>query len=237
MLLRSRCLPAVGERARNQLSFIDRELKRVRSSSGSLLMGALLPCTIFTQRSDCKQLKPMGRRIMNRAFISLISASESTSAIMVTHDLDEAMKMGDRVGVLVAGRFVQIDTPEHLFDNPLSVFVAKALPDLLVIEGSIVGQHQVQTGLGVLQIDTSQIDFQIGRSVKLGFRSRDVNLDTKGTSCVVLDIRFVSGRCLVLLRAVDTDERFSVQSNKFHGLSVGQSASIKFATTKPYIYY
>ena len=163
--------------------------------------------------------------------------SESTSAIMVTHDLDEAMKMGDRVGVLVAGRFVQIDTPEQLFDNPLSVFVAKALPDLLVIEGSIVGQHQVQTGLGVLQIDTSQIDFQIGRSVKLGFRSRDVGLDTKGTSCVVLDIRFVSGRCLVLLRAVDTDERFSVQSNKFHGLSVGQSASIKFATTKPYIYY
>ena len=163
--------------------------------------------------------------------------SEGTSAIIVTHDLSEAMKLGDRIGVMVDGQFVQVDTPEKVFDNPLSAFVAEALADLLVIEGKVAGQHQVKTGVGVLSVDMSHMDFQPGRSVKLAFRVRDVAVDAKGASCTVQDIRFVSGRYLVNLKVADSEECFSVQSNKFHGMSIGQPASIKFATTKPYIYY
>ncbi len=163
--------------------------------------------------------------------------SEGTSAIIVTHNLNEAMKLGDRVGVLVDGQFVQVDTPENIFEKPRSAFVAEALNDLFVIEGKVTGQHQVETSVGILSVDMSHMDFQVGKSVKLAFRVRDVIVDAKGSSYTVQDIRFVSGRYIVMLKVSDSEERLSVQSNKFHGLSIGQSASIKFATTKPYIYY
>ena len=178
---------------------------------------------------------PLRNQLIEDARLNL--KSEGTSAIIVTHDLNEAMKLGDRVGVMVDGQFVQIDTPENVFDRPLSSFVAEALSDLLVIEGKVAGQHQVKTGIGILRVDMSHLDFQPGKSVKLAYRVRDVTVDAKGTSCAVQDIRFVSGRYIVMLKVSDSEECFSVQSNKFHGLSIGQSASIKFATTKPYIYY
>ena len=40
--------------------------------------------------------------------------SENTSALVVTHDLDEAMKLGDRIAVLVDGHFVQAVSYTHL---------------------------------------------------------------------------------------------------------------------------
>ncbi len=47
-----------------------------------------------------------------------------TSAIFVTHDQHEALLLGDRVGLLCAGRIEQVDTPEGIFHNPRSRFVA-----------------------------------------------------------------------------------------------------------------
>lgn len=178
---------------------------------------------------------PLRNQLIEDARLNL--KSEGASAIIVTHDLNEAMKLGDRVGVMVDGQFVQVDTPENVFDKPLSAFVAEALSDLLVIEGKVAGQNQVKTPIGVLRVDMSHLDFQPGKRVKLAFRVRDVTVDAKGASCTVQDIRFVSGRYIVMLKVSGSEECFSVQSNKFHGLTIGQSASIKFATAKPYIYY
>ncbi len=45
-------------------------------------------------------------------------------AILVTHDPDEALEMGDRIAVMDAGRVVQFDTPQVLYDQPVSEGVA-----------------------------------------------------------------------------------------------------------------
>ena len=64
--------------------------------------------------------------------------------VYVTHDQIEAMTMADRIGVLRAGRLVQVGTPREIYETPYNVYVASRLGspamnllpgDLLPVEG------------------------------------------------------------------------------------------------------
>ena len=46
------------------------------------------------------------------------------TALFVTHDMTEALLLGDRVAVLNEGRLVQVGTPEELLRNPANAYVA-----------------------------------------------------------------------------------------------------------------
>ncbi len=45
--------------------------------------------------------------------------------VFITHDINEAFKLGDRVGILRDGRMVQIDTPENMLSNPADDYVRR----------------------------------------------------------------------------------------------------------------
>jgi ABC-type Fe3+/spermidine/putrescine transport system ATPase subunit len=51
----------------------------------------------------------------------------ATSFILVTHDQEEALAMADRIGVMQAGRMVQVGTPAELYERPNCRFVAEFL--------------------------------------------------------------------------------------------------------------
>jgi iron(III) transport system ATP-binding protein len=53
-----------------------------------------------------------------------------TSAILVTHDRDEALLVGDRVAVMRAGTILQVDRPEQVYEAPVDRFVAGFLGDV-----------------------------------------------------------------------------------------------------------
>jgi multiple sugar transport system ATP-binding protein len=61
-----------------------------------------------------------------------------STALFVTHDQSEAMVVGDRVAVLNEGRLEQVGTPDEVYDNPASRFVASFVgsPPMNVLEGS-----------------------------------------------------------------------------------------------------
>lgn len=58
-----------------------------------------------------------------------LQALRRVACIYVTHDYAEALSLGDRIGVLGAGRLVQTGTPEEVFEHPASLFVARHLGD------------------------------------------------------------------------------------------------------------
>lgn len=68
-------------------------------------------------------------------------------AIWVTHDQEEALSVGDRVGILNGGEIKQIDTPEVCFSVPANRFVARFLGEASFLPGQLKGQ-QVATSLG-----------------------------------------------------------------------------------------
>jgi putative spermidine/putrescine transport system ATP-binding protein len=60
-----------------------------------------------------------------REEIRRIQIAVGTTTLFVTHDQEEALAMGDRVGVMSAGRLEQIAPPEELYERPRTAFVAE----------------------------------------------------------------------------------------------------------------
>lgn len=70
-------------------------------------------------------------------------------AIWVTHDQEEALSVGDRIGVLKDGKLEQIGTPENCFSEPQNRFVARFLGDASFLPGRLdSGSNIVATALG-----------------------------------------------------------------------------------------
>jgi osmoprotectant transport system ATP-binding protein len=68
-------------------------------------------------------IDPITRDRLQNDFLRLHSEIRKT-IIFVTHDIDEAIKMGDRIAIMRAGHLVQLDTSDQLLANPTDDFVA-----------------------------------------------------------------------------------------------------------------
>ncbi len=74
-------------------------------------------------------LDPLIRTEMQDELISLESKVKKT-ILFITHDLDEALKMGDRIVLMKDGAVVQIGTPENILAHPADDYVAKFLENV-----------------------------------------------------------------------------------------------------------
>tara|TARA_Y100001933_G_scaffold202068_1_gene203781 strand:- start:298 stop:1371 length:1074 start_codon:yes stop_codon:yes gene_type:complete len=71
-------------------------------------------------------IDPINRGTIHNTFLGIQEELKKT-IVFVTHDMQEAVKLGDRVAILNQGRVVQFDTPEQILSNPESDFVAELL--------------------------------------------------------------------------------------------------------------
>ncbi len=69
--------------------------------------------------------------------------------IYITHSLEEAMVMSDRIGVMRAGRLVQVGTPEEIYNRPVDRFVCEFLGEVNVIEVAKAAADAPWRGLDV----------------------------------------------------------------------------------------
>ena len=67
-------------------------------------------------------LDPITRASLQDEFLRLLYELRKT-IVFVTHDIDEALKMGTRIAILRAGRLVQFDRPEAILAHPADSFV------------------------------------------------------------------------------------------------------------------
>ncbi len=74
-------------------------------------------------------LDPLIRRDMQDELLDLQQRLEKT-IIFVTHDLDEALKLGDRIALMKDGAIVQIGTPEEILTNPENAYVERFVADV-----------------------------------------------------------------------------------------------------------
>lgn len=73
-------------------------------------------------------LDPSLRRHLRRD-VTRILRELQTTAIMVTHDTDDALHVGDRVAVLRQGKFEQLGTPHEVYHHPTSAYSARLFGD------------------------------------------------------------------------------------------------------------
>jgi len=74
-------------------------------------------------------LDPLIRKEMQDQLMDLQATMHKT-IIFITHDLDEALKIGDRIAIMKDGLIVQIGTPEEIMTNPADDYVKKFVEDV-----------------------------------------------------------------------------------------------------------
>lgn len=104
----------------------------------------------------------------------------NTTALLVTHDQQEAFAVADIVGVMKDGRLEQWDTPYELYHRPQTRFVADFIGQGVFIPGEIVAAGSVRTELGVVRANGNG-QWQTGRQVDLLLRPDDVIHDDAST--------------------------------------------------------
>jgi len=67
-------------------------------------------------------LDPVARGLLQAEFRQILKRVRKT-VVLVTHDLDEAARLSDRIAIMNAGRIVQYDTPNALLSRPADAFV------------------------------------------------------------------------------------------------------------------
>ena len=72
-----------------------------------------------------------------QAELKELQARLGTTFVMVTHDQDEAMGLADRIGLMRAGRLVQVGTPREIYEEPADRFVAGFLGAANLLEGTV----------------------------------------------------------------------------------------------------
>jgi len=92
-----------------------------------------------------------GLRATVRADVQRVLRHAGTTALLVTHDQDEALSMADVVAVIREGRIGQSGTPQELYEHPVDPAMAEFLGDANLIRSSVDGAL-ASTPLGVLPL-------------------------------------------------------------------------------------
>lgn len=75
-------------------------------------------------------------RVKIREEIKKIQKNLGITTIMVTHDQEEALVMGDKIAIMKDSRIVQVDKPNEIYNKPKNQYIAKFMGDLNVIESN-----------------------------------------------------------------------------------------------------
>jgi multiple sugar transport system ATP-binding protein len=113
-------------------------------------------------------------RVQMRAEVARIQRHLNVSTIYVTHDQVEAMTMGDRVTVMRSGVLQQVDTPQHLYDNPDNIFVAAFIGSpAMNLYDAVVGEGARSLKLGSQTIDLPD-SVRVKRPALTSYAGKDV---------------------------------------------------------------
>ncbi|WP_245243009.1 ABC transporter ATP-binding protein [Pararhodobacter sp. SW119] len=90
-------------------------------------------------------------RVETRQEVRKMLKSTGAAGILVTHDQEEALAVADRIAVMDKGRVVQIATPDEIYRNPATEFVANFIGRSNILRGNASGM-QAQTAFGNLPL-------------------------------------------------------------------------------------
>ena len=113
-----------------------------------------------------------------------IQEKTGTTFVIVTHDQEEAMTVASRVAVMDQGKLMQVATPDRIYENPNSVYVADFIGDVNIIQG-----RATSTGEDTYRIDwaegqpsltaTSANHFSDGQTCHLAIRPEKVTISAE----------------------------------------------------------
>lgn len=151
---------------------------------------------------------------------------ESTTALLVTHDQNEAFAMADRIGVIEAGHMQQWDSAHNLYHHPATAFVASFIGDGALIQGTATTPQKASTELGEI---TCAASLTPGQSLQILLRPDQLHIDPEGHSVEVVGKAFRGAQQLYTL-ALPSGATLQCLSAGVSQHQVGDSVGLNLST-------
>ena len=122
--------------------------------------------------------------------LQAIQARLATTFLFITHDREEALRLGHRIGVLNQGRLEQVGTPQEVYDQPRTAFVASFLGRMNWMKGEVTSADGLRTLTIAGQVVSGPLSAGSGRwsvgakagRVRVGVRPEDLRIEAGSTA-------------------------------------------------------
>jgi len=134
------------------------------------------------------------------ADLKKLLAVTHTTTLFITHDLDEALALADRVAVLMEGRLRQIGSPRDVFTSPADVDIARFTGVEAIFPGRIIRQQD-----GLVDVECDQVLIQAvssappGTQVYLCLRPEDITLSIPASQPITSARNHIQGTILAMV--------------------------------------
>jgi putative spermidine/putrescine transport system ATP-binding protein/putrescine transport system ATP-binding protein len=220
-------LPSYGDRYPNQLSGGQQQrvalARALATRPGVVLLDEPLSALDAKLRQEL------------RTELREVLAAVGSSAIVVTHDQEEAMSLGERVFIMNRGRIVQMGTPDDIYARPNSRFVAEFMGRSNWFAGSVQAPGQFQTACGLaLHIQPGGF---AGSAVEICIRPETIDLLPASSEPApnrfpgrVIDVALLGAVRQIVVLLAGGQKLLAVQANRLQSACLpGESVMVAFA--------
>ncbi|ADM10745.1 iron(III)-transport ATP-binding protein [Parvularcula bermudensis HTCC2503] len=152
-----------------------------------------------------------------RETVREVLAQRDCVALLVTHDPLEAMMMSDHIAVMEAGRIVQADTPDRLYDAPATLGVARMIGGGTELEGMCVG-GLIRTAFGDWSVRSEKVT---DGPVRVIVREAPMELRATEEGGAIVTDRRTLGLDVILTLKAPGGERLRVLHPRVKSVPVG----------------
>ena len=169
-----------------------------------------------------------------REEIRTILKASGTSAIFVTHDREEALAISDKIAVMRRGKIEQIGTPEEIYTQPASRFVAEFVTQANFLPAKRAGRVW-KTEIGEVEISNTKIFNNCDRA-DLMLRQEDITLVPDAASKIVVRERQFLGREYHYCLETASGKRLHARTSLSNLINVGSSVHLSLVTASPQVF-
>ncbi len=173
-----------------------------------------------------------------RAEIRAILKAAGTSAIFVTHDREEALAISDKIAVMRQGKIEQVGTPEEVYLNPASRFVAEFVTQANFLPATNKGLFWL-TEIGEIALSQSELpdhNYVKAETGDLMLRPEEILLIPDPDSKIVVRERQFLGREYYYGIETASGKRIYARTNLDRAIAVGTNVSISLTMNAPRIF-
>lgn len=158
--------------------------------------------------------------------VRAILKGQNATAILVTHDQQEAFALADEIGIINEGSLVQWDNAYNLYHRPADRFVADFVGQGVFVAGTVLSERQVEIELGILSGETA-VHRAIGARVDVLLRPDDiVHDDASPMQAEVMHKAFRGADILYTLRLPSGVTALSLVPSH-HNHAIGEKIGIR----------
>lgn len=156
------------------------------------------------------------------------------SAIFVTHDQEEALAISDKIGVMQQGKLEQIGTPEEIYAQPASRFVAEFVTQANFLPARRQG-NRWQTEIGEWEI-AATVEPEPIETGELMIRQEDITLKPDETAPIIVCDRQFLGREYRYCLQTPSGDRLHARTTVSTQIPVGSRVHLSVSAQAPQIF-